>query len=75
METYLGESEASFCNMHIIISFACKGASRLSREAAQLQGCEDNCKMPIIWGSRSFPPGGPESFHPGGSHFIILRLE
>ena len=43
MATYLGESEASFCIMYII--FACTGA------AAQLQGCDDNFKMPIIWGS------------------------
>ena len=44
-QCHLGESEASFCIMYTI--FACTGASRLSRAAAQLQGCEDNCKMPI----------------------------
>ena len=53
MATYSGESEASLCIMCII--FACIGASRLYRAAAQLQGREDNnnfyCKMPIIWGS------------------------
>ena len=49
MATYLGESEASFCIM--------------SREAAQLQGCEDNCKIPLEL-SGGVISSWRESFHP-----------